>query len=156
MAGFNAWSDVTGKAMAVQVASADSADLIVNFENLADQPRDGDFLGSTSWTYSPSSLQTFESEMILRTWNGITSTQISNGFRSTAQHEFGHAIFLAGHSPNDEDSMYPFSNVNDFVPLSIRDENSLLTAYCGSFDDRASTWRAGEKLVTTTIDCPAE
>ena len=156
MAGFNAWSEVTGQVMAVQVASPDTADLVVTFENLPEQPRNGDFLGSTSWTYSPSSLQTFESEMILRTWNGITSSQISSGFRSTAQHEFGHAIFLAGHSPNDEDSMYPFSNVNDLVPLSIRDENSLLTTYCGSFDDRASTWQADEKLVTETIECPVE
>jgi hypothetical protein len=154
LAGFNAWSSVSGKTMAVQVSSPDNADVVVTFENLSAPPRNSDFLGSTSWTYNPSTLETVEAEVTLRTWNGITAGQVANGFRSTAQHEFGHAIFLAGHSPYEADSMYPFGNINTYTSLTTRDENSLLTTYCGSFQDRSSTLRAGDKLATRRIDCP--
>jgi predicted Zn-dependent protease len=155
MAGFNTWSDVAGKAVAVQVASPDNADLVVKFENLSSPPQGDQFVGATSWSYNPSTFETIDAEMTLRTWNGMSAGQVVNGLRSTAQHEFGHAIFLSGHSPFEADSMYPFGDINTYNPLTTRDENSLLTTYCGSFQDRTSTHKAGDPLATTRIECPA-
>jgi hypothetical protein len=154
LAGFNAWSEVAGKTVAIQVFSESQADLVVSFENLGGPPGDGDWVGQTSWSFSPSTKETFESEMTLRTWNGMTANQVANGLRGTAQHEFGHAIFLDGHSNNSQDSMYPFGSITTYTPLTTRDENSLATSYCGSFDNRAPSLVKGP-VITKTIQCPA-
>lgn len=154
MAGFNAWSEVAGKTVAVQVFSEDEADLVVSFQNQGSPPGDGDWVGQTSWSFSPTTRETFNSDMTLRTWNGMTTNQVANGLRGTAQHEFGHAIFLDGHSNRSQDSMYPFGSLGSYTPLTIRDENSLATAYCGSFDNRAPSQSRGP-VVTKTIQCPA-
>lgn len=154
MNGFNAWSAVAGKTIAVQVGSENDADVVVSFQNLSAPPGDGDWVGQTSWSFSPSTKETFESNMTLRTWTGMTSNQVANGLRGTAQHEFGHAIFLDGHSNQSQDSMYPFGSITTYTPLTTRDQNSLKTAYCGSFEDRAPSLYKGP-IVTKTISCPA-
>lgn len=155
MAGFNSWSSSAGQTLAVEVATESQADVVVSFQNVQDQPGGGDFVGQTSWTYSPSTRQTFGADMILRTWDGMTANQVANGLRRTAQHEFGHVLFLSGHSPNSEDTMYPFGTVNTYTALTEQDENSLLSAYCGSFEDRGRGRAPTGPVVKKTISCPA-
>ena len=155
MEGFNAWSAVAGRTLAVEVANEAQADVVVVFENVPTQPGGGDFVGQTSWTYSPSTFKTFSAEMTLRTWNNMTVNQVANGFRRTAQHEFGHVLFLAGHSPHNGDTMFPFGGGDVYTALTTRDQNSLKTAYCGSFADRQPTKAPIGPLVTRTITCPA-
>jgi hypothetical protein len=151
MAGFNAWSEVSGITMATEVGSESQADLVVTFENIPNEPGSGDVLGQTSWTYSPSTFETFSAEMTLRTWTGMTADEVANGFRRTAQHEFGHAIFLSGHSPFSQDTMYPFGPTSVYTALTERDKNSLASAYCGSFGNRVRSRAPVEVVLTRTM-----
>lgn len=156
MSGFNAWSATAGTTVAVQVNSASDADIVVTFENHANAPGSGGTLGQTSWSYVPSTHRTTSATMDLVTWDTMTLAQMADGLRHTAQHEFGHVLFLGGHSTASADTMYPWSSIDTYSALTTRDNNSLNTAYCGSFSNRSISRAYEGPLAHATISCLKE
>ncbi len=128
--GFNRWSSVVGRPVAVQVATAGEADVSVSYITT------GTPLGRATVGYMPFNRQAFTGTVTFKTWAGMTVAEVTQGFLSTAQHEFGHILFIGGHSPQNGDSMYPYAVPSNFVPLTQRDHDSLKTTYCDSFDQR--------------------
>jgi hypothetical protein len=58
---------------------------------------------------------------------------VLRGLKTTAAHEFGHALGINGHSDNPSDVMFYGRQVNkpEDVPVSPRDLNTLRAAYAG-------------------------
>lgn len=154
MNGFNAWSVVAGENVATIVGSAGQADVVITFDNLPSAPGGGQILGQAQWSYNPTTMQVNSATILLKTWNGMTLAEVADGLRRTAQHEFGHVIFMGGHSETSADTMYPSGPIATYTPLTTRDENSLNTAYCGSFADRSPGRGSQGPWVTETISCP--
>jgi hypothetical protein len=150
LAGMNAWSEVSGVTMASEVQTQSQADVVITYVHVNSAPTNT-WLGQTSWSFSPSTAQTFDAETQLKIWDTMTVAEVTNGLRHTAQHEFGHVLFLGGHSPFPSDSMYPSGSTNEYKPLTQRDANSLLTAYCGSFSNRSASSKPTEPLKRRTI-----
>lgn len=74
--------------------------------------------------------------------------------RSVAAHEFGHALGISGHSTDPADMMYPTYVSNVPLRLTQRDINTLKTAYCHLFTNRAvSRGATSEAPVRGTIRC---
>ncbi len=155
MSGFAGWNSFAGTNLVTQVFTQGEANVVVSFENLASQPGGGTWVGQANWQFFPFNRQAVSATITLRTWNGMTLNQASNGLRRTAQHEFGHVLFMGGHSAVSTDNMYPSGTIDAFQALTQRDGNSLLSAYCGSFANRSR----GNGYLGTPIQggirCPA-
>jgi len=151
MNGMNAWSTPAGVTLVTQVNSSGSADVVVSFTNLTHEPGAGDTLGQTSWSYDPSTSRITSATMELMTWTGMSNAQLQDGLRRTAQHEMGHALFMGGHSTDPLDTMYPSGPDDAYTALTTRDDNSLLTAYCGSFVSRSPSREPTGPLAHATI-----
>lgn len=136
MAGFQGWNTPAGTNLVQKVNSPSGADVVVDFEHQTSPPGGGDVLGQTGWSYNPQTFQVSSATVTLLTWDNMTNAQV-NGFRRTAMHEYGHVLFMGGHSEASADVMYPSGPVDQFTALTTRDNNSLKTAYCDSFADRS-------------------
>lgn len=135
MAGFNHWSSVSGHALATQVMSAAEADVTVSYDTSGTSY----WLGRARIGFMPSTMQVLSGSIEIRLDPGISRAAVVDGIRATAQHEFGHVIFLNGHSSNEFDSMYPYGSPTEYRGLSERDANSLKTVYCGGFNGGTGT-----------------
>ena len=62
-------------------------------------------------------------------WPDITVPELTQGLLATATHEFGHALGIAGHSPDPSDVMYAQHQPDQDVLLSVRDINTIKTIY---------------------------
>ncbi len=101
------WSDASGGNMTFNhVNSSTGADITVNVNQLSSAPGGGGTLGYTQVTYYPSNGQIVSANVTMNTWPGMTRAQFVDGLRGTSTHEFGHALFLQGHSDLQADSMY--------------------------------------------------
>jgi hypothetical protein len=152
------WVSASGGEMAINtISTTTGADIIVNVNQLGAAPGSGGTLGFTQVTYFPSTGQIVSARITINTWPGMTQAQFTNGLRGTTTHEFGHALFLQGHSDNTADNMYYQGSSSTDKVLSTRDANSFLTAYCGTFASRSRSREAvgapGEQPVTITINC---
>lgn len=154
LAGFNAWASVAGENVAVQVGTEGEADVVITFQNLASIPGGGQWIGQASWSYNPITREVGSADITLRTWDGMTLAEVADGLRRTAQHEYGHVLFMGGHSEAGADTMFPSGPVDVYTALTTRDQNSLNTAYCGSFADRAPGRAPKGLFVRQTVDCP--
>lgn len=145
----------SGEAQLVVTANPNLSKIKINVNQLASQPGSGGTLAFTSITYFPSSGQIVSAEITMNTWPNMTEAQFVDGLKHTFAHEMGHALFLQGHSDDAADVMYYAGATNVDSPLTQRDINSFLTAYCGDFDGEAfsAAGRAGEQPVTVTIEC---
>jgi len=132
MSAFNYWSSVVFKTVATKVNTQQEADVVVSYENFATMPL-GTWIGYSSWNYFPWNYQTFNGNITIRTWDNMTAQEVSNGLLQTSQHEFGHMLFLGGHSEASPDTMYPYGQTDVYKPLTQRDQNSIKTAVCDSF-----------------------
>ncbi len=138
-----------------EVGTPGQADIVVQFEHLDSQPSGGEALAFTQITYAPSTSTIFSAEITIHTWDGMTRNQFENGLKSTASHEFGHALFISGHSPLNIDLMYFAASASADKQISVQDRNTLETAYCGVYDDRSRDRIVPDDLKTITITCPA-
>lgn len=151
------WSDSTTGGVNYTIVSAEAgADIVVTFRNLSSAPTAGQALGVTTITYVPSTGQVTHAAMTINLWTGMTSDQFFLGLPKTVTHEFGHAIFISGHSPFTSDIMYWQSDPSlDGIPTN-RDQNTIVTAYCGVYPNSSPLTVSREKQETVTIVCPAE
>jgi len=153
------WSDAsTGNMTYSQITTSTNADIVVNVNQLNSAPGGGGTLGYTQVTYFPSTGQIVSAEVTINTWPGMTRAQFVDGLRGTTTHEFGHALFLQGHSDVQADNMYFQGSSALDKNLTTRDRNSFLTAYCGTFATRSperaiAKGAPGEQPVTKTIYC---
>lgn len=151
----NRWTSATsGGASFTTVNSSAAAQIIVNVNQLTAPPGNGGTLGFTHVTYFQSSRQLVKADITINVWPNMTREQFVDGLRRTTLHEFGHALFLQGHSDKVTDIMYPSSPSNQDGQLSQADINSILTTYCGNFGGSpvVARGRAGEEPVTITIE----
>lgn len=137
------------------VGSPTGADIIVNVNQLSSSPGGGGTLGFTQITFFPSNGQIVSARITINVWPGMSAAQFVDGLRGTTTHEFGHALFLQGHSDIQADNMYFQGSSALDKPLTTRDRNSFLTAYCGTFNSRSrqASGIPGEQPVTITINC---
>lgn len=144
----------SGNMIVNQVGSSAGADITVDVNQLSTAPGGGGTLGFTQVTYYPSTGQIVSAHVTINTWPGMTAAQFKDGLKATCTHEFGHALFLQGHSDDSLDNMYYQGSSSLDKPLTQRDINSFLTAYCGTFASRSrARGETGEQPVTITIEC---
>jgi predicted Zn-dependent protease len=155
MEAVNRWVVASGNAIAINQTTASTADITVTVNRLPAAPGAGGTLGFTQISYFPSTGQIDSARITMNTWPGMTQAQFVNGLRGTMTHEVGHALFLQGHSDDANDNMYFQGSSSQDRSLTTRDENSFLTAYCGTFASRsrAAKGQPGEQLKTITIEC---
>lgn len=152
------WVSASGNNMQVsKVSTSTNADITVNVNQLSAAPGGGGTLGFTQVTYYPSTGQIVSANVTINVWPGMSAAQFRDGLRSTSSHEFGHALFLQGHSDQTADLMYYQGSSSVDKAITTRDQNSFLTAYCGEFSSRSRSREAvgapGEQPVTITINC---
>lgn len=138
-----------------ETTSSSNAKITVTFNQIANAPGSGGTLGSTVVSFFPSNNQLIDAEITINIWPNMTRAQFIDGLRKTIAHEFGHALYLQGHSDESEDVMYYQTNPSIDFPLTTRDINTFKTAYCGEFTQNLTT-RAlpNETPVRETITCP--
>lgn len=149
------WVAASGASMVInQTSSSANADITVNVNQLSTAPGGGGTLGYTQVTYYPSTGQIVSANVTINTWPSMTAAQFRDGLKATTTHEFGHALFLQGHSDDNLDNMYYQGSSSLDKLLTQRDINSFLTAYCGTFSSRSrARGETGEQPVTITISC---
>ncbi len=144
--GFDQWESALGQNLWTEVTSAASANLVVQVQTVSPQST----LGVTTIYYFQGQTTINRAEMTIYSWSSLPPA----GYGPTATHELGHALGINGHSSSNADIMYFSGNSTDF--LTLRDLNTLRTAYCG-FGSLGKTAPppAGAQLVSQTITCPA-
>ena len=135
LAGFDKWVTATGGVIGYTVVTDPAtADMPITFQNLGATPGKGDTLGLTTRTYFPSTLQITSVAMSLNYWPTMTGAQAFQGLKSTAAHEFGHALGIVGHSPNSDDIMFLSGSINgDDKAVTTRDLNTIKSDYDSLF-----------------------
>ena len=149
------WIDASETAGIITLTNNPSAaEITVFFDEVSTPPSGGGILATTSIVFFPSRGELVSAEITVNIWPNMTVEEFSEGLIQTITHEFGHALFLQGHSPVQPDTMYFQSNPSVDAPLTQRDINSFLTAYCGDFTDRSVTRSIpGEIPVKQTTIC---
>lgn len=150
--GFDQWVSATNNGATYSVvSSASDADVTVSFYVFTGGA--GDTLGETLVSYGANSKLIQSAQIKL----GITRDDATD--IETAAHEFGHTLGisrpsdnnnLTGHSPNSADLMYPTGNRSGQITAS--DLNTLLTAYCGTFNHSTNArQRAATEPLETVV-----
>ncbi len=154
------WTAASGnQATFTEVSSEGDADIIMRAEQISAAPGPSDTLGTTLIEYFTSNSQITRATVRIFTWPGMTQAQFSQGLLGTSTHEFGHALFLLGHSPAPGDLMFPSSDPNVDDTIKTRDTNTFLTSYCGDFGRSRRPMAAplpGEKPASISIECPVD
>lgn len=146
--GFDQWVTATnGRVDYILVNSAANADIVVSF----DTNDGGDQVGLTTITFRGNVIESAEIDFFYLPANQPGAARIN---QIAAAHEFGHALGLSLHSPNDNDLMAAITDGTN-TTITNRDLNTLLTAYCDTFPQRLTTKRtapsSNEPLETFTI-----
>ncbi len=156
---FGRWQTASSGGVQIsRVGSASEAEISVTFTTRSSRPGDGETLATTALSYVESSGRIVSASIEIATWPGMSVAELFLGLKATSAHEFGHALFLYGHSTNSGDLMFPTINQDKDKAISQQDINSLLTSYCGSFG-RAPLDRSretDETIKTIKIACRAE
>jgi len=133
--GFDQWVTATnGRVSYVLVNDASSADISVAFDINRGQSE----LGVTTTTFQQRTLIDADIVFYFVPFNSTPDAEIIN--QAVAAHEFGHALGIGLHSTNPADLMYPETDGSNNT-ITVRDRNTLLTAYCNTFGQRAATKR---------------
>ena len=144
--GFDEWESELGQNLWTEVTSAGSANLVVKVQSSAPQST---LAETTIYFFQGQNIIT-RAEMTIYTWPSLSLT----GYAGTSSHELGHALGINGHSSSNADIMYFSGNSTDL--LTLRDLNTLRTAYCGfGVLAKSAAPLAGTPLVSERITCPA-
>jgi hypothetical protein len=138
-AGIVRWVTATGGRLQLSEASSeDSADITIDVVILSSKPST---LATTIATVVTSTGRVTKGRITLYVWNGMSQQEFAEGFKATAGHEMGHALYLGGHSNQSADLMYFSKPSNVDKNVSTRDFNTLETAYCGLYITRSPASR---------------
>lgn len=129
------WETVAGTTLFARTNSENGADVIVEFRTHATLPNGAD-RASTNVTWEPTERVLKRAETIIGISPVMTADQAGPGLRGLLTKQIGHALFLRGSSPHADDAMFATTNLSQDRPLSTRDRNTFLTAYCGQFRQR--------------------
>lgn len=134
---FNSWvTGTSGQVAFTVVPDQASADVVVSFIPVTDERLAS--LGAAGITY-------FYTEGDAGTGNGTPNSAFGyarmyvgidgdvHRENGTMAHEFGHALGIHGHSPDINDLMFFAGNPQRSDVPTIRDINTIETAYCGVF-----------------------
>lgn len=148
LTGLNEWVTATGDGIAYDVTSDPKlANVTVHFTSLNSSPTEKDLLGvEQSAIFADGTMKSADIQFSI--WSGMTSQNVS-GFQETCAHEFGHALGLNGHSEDSRDVMFAVHLTNTMKPLSVRDVNTMKTAYCNSFGRGVSKGASGPVTLVT-------
>ncbi|HVK05590.1 MAG TPA: matrixin family metalloprotease [Armatimonadaceae bacterium] len=150
MAGFSEWAEATGGVLAYRVVDDPrDAQVVVTINVLDARPSGGGELASAIVTRTDRRID--EVAIRMDVWDGMTPAEVFDGVRSTAAHEFGHALGILDHSDSVLDVMYPVHGADERVTLSLRDVNTAKTAYCTDFGRAAGLPPCGPD-----VDCGKE
>lgn len=138
-AAFERWNTVSGQVLVTRTTVLSDADVIVRFRTVAPTTT---VLGVTTKRIVVSTRETISAEIQLNVWTTMTNDQFFKGFAATSAHEMGHVLYLSGHSESNADLMFPFGSSSADKDISTADYNTLLTAYCGTFNTRSSRLKA--------------
>lgn len=127
IAGFNRWPAATGNVISYAIVSnAADANITVSTA-VVPRPAGETETGSTHVDANNGTLSGATTQVDV--WMDITNDELNFGQRTTAAHEFGHMLGIAGHSDNPNDLMYAAHGPVDDIPLSVRDINTIKTLY---------------------------
>jgi hypothetical protein len=144
MQGVQQWQGATGNGIDVDITDdSNEADIVVRYLPAEELP--GSAIGVTYATFDAETREMASARIDIA--NDLESNLVS---LTTSSHEFGHALGIGGHSPNDTDLMY--FQENGATTTSTRDLNTLKTVYCNVFP-RPSVRSATRNLVTERIFC---
>jgi hypothetical protein len=141
-AAFERWNTISAQTLVTRTTVLSDADVIVRFRIV---PATTTVLGVTTKRIVVSTRETVSAEIQLNVWTTMTNDQFFKGFAATSAHEMGHVLYLSGHSESNADLMFPFGSASADKDISTADYNTLLTAYCGVFDTRASRVKAASR-----------
>lgn len=127
IAGFNQWSAATGGVISYGIVPTAAEANITVSTVVVPRPSGRTETGSTDVDTDGSTLTGATTKIFV--WPDITNTELNLGQRTTAAHEFGHMLGIAGHSDDPNDLMYPSHGPVDDIPLSTRDVNTIKTLY---------------------------
>jgi hypothetical protein len=145
--GFNAWVEATEGGVIFQaIEDLEVAQVIVQWFPKSHFP--DNVVGRCTTTFRGRRLESALIEISITDALGRPFTFAE--LRRIALHEFGHALGIAGHSPEGSDVMY-FKTHNGTI--TERDRNTLTTAYCNSYGRSVDF---GAPVETVVISCPAE
>lgn len=132
--GFSRWESALPNQVRFQfVSNPDQADIRLEF--VLQSELGGRTVGLTSSTFEVVTGRMIDAQIQL----AIDSPDSNDSYtaadlRATAVHEMGHALGIAGHSPEIADVMY---FANRLEELTLADVNTLRTAYCDVFSARS-------------------
>lgn len=156
---FGRWQTASSGGVQIsRVGSTSEAEVSVTFSTLPSRPGPGGTLATTSLSYVESSGRIVSASIDIATWPGMTVAELFLGLKATSAHEFGHALFLLGHSENSGDLMFPSIDQERDKAISQQDINTLFTSYCGAFN-RSPMERSREAegpIKTIKINCRTE
>ncbi len=126
--GFSRWLDATGGVIGYAlVTDPAQAQITVSVTPIPD-PTGLSETGQTAVRTAAGGVLTAAAIQIY-VWPDITVPELTQGLLATATHEFGHALGIAGHSPDPSDVMYAQHQPGQDVLLSVRDVNTIKTIY---------------------------
>ena len=153
MTGINRWPAATSNGVRITiVASQSDADIQITMKEISGASI---ILGATAVTFLQATFEIVAAEISISWWPGMTVEQFRDGMVATVAHEMGHALYLGGHSLTNTDLMFKSNDSSFDKAISIPDENTIQTTYCGNFQTRGRGFGEGP-LVTVTIECPAD
>lgn len=127
--GLESWrSNTDGVITFLQTDDPANAKITLRFETHYGVPGPFDSDGGrTNLTYGADSLQLKKAEIVIVYWTGLAYNDAL--IRMVAAHEMGHALGMAGHSPNADDVMYWQPNTANPPVPTTSDVNTIKTLY---------------------------
>lgn len=128
LAGFDQWAFNTGgKVDYFEVSVPELAQIRILFKPTLSS----NVLGVTYFSFQGEFLMPVVEIQLRTTWNNqpIPDADLSE----VAAHEMGHALGIYGHSDDPNDIMYPSKTLGVIHNVTLRDTNTVKTAYCWLF-----------------------
>lgn len=146
VSGMSQWNDGTGGLVRFEVTQdASQAQVSVQFV----PSLEGTLIGWTNWTYDGGgNIHHADTKIGVK---GLDDGDI----QWASAHEFGHAMGLNGHSKDFEDLMFATHILGSAWNLTIRDDNTVKTAYESLLNRSAEPGRAvvGGPLYSSEVKC---
>lgn len=128
------WVNLVPHGISYQYVGSDPSNGIsVNFARISGPPTAGDALGVTLITFNSTTGELRKADTTINYWDTMSQSEVAFGLVFTLTHEFGHALFINGHSNIAADTMYYAASTVETRTPTTRDGNTLSTAYCGTF-----------------------